>query len=195
MTQSVNRNRQWVVSGNVRRSSRLARSVIGALLAAGAFSAHASAQEARSSDAADASDSRAAVTTDRPGLDTVLHDLQLNQFALGARLSDNTVKLPLSSNDWTLSGLRPYAALSPRVLRAPGEGLLGLAAPDREAVEDLNHGLGLGAGFSWRLSDHLDVFGQYLFRVQPTGGIPNSNPLLRPDADGSGLKGGFSIRF
>ena len=89
----------------------------------------------------------------------------------------------------------PYAALSPRVLRSPIDGLSGLALPDRESLTDLSHGLGLGPGFSWRLSDRLDLFGEYLFRTQPAGGVPGTSPVLRPDVEGTGLKGGFSIRF
>jgi hypothetical protein len=81
------------------------------------------------------------------------------------------------------------------VLRSPSDGLIGLAVPDREALTDLSHGLGLGAGFSWRLSDRLDLFGEYLFRAQPGGGVPGTSPVLRPDVEGTGLKGGFSIRF
>jgi hypothetical protein len=124
--------------------------------------------------------------------DVTVHDLHLS---LLPRPGESTFRVPLSPGQWTLSGVLPYAALSPRVLRSPTDGLIGLAVPDRESLTDLSHGLGLGAGFSWRLSDHLDLFGEYLFRTQPAGGVPGTSPVLRPDVEGTGLKGGFSIRF
>src|SRR5262249_1336733 len=115
---------------------------------------------------------------------------------LGLSLSrSNDLTVPLAPGEWTLGGLRPYATISPRVWRPVSEGLTGLATPDRETETELGHGLGLGAGVSWRLSNRVDLFGQYLFRANPSGGVAPTNPTLRPDLDAPGLKGGFSIRF
>ena len=75
------------------------------------------------------------------------------------------------------------------------DGLTGLAVPERESTADPSHGLGIGPGLTWHLSDRLDLFGQYLFRATPSSSGPAASPLLQPDAESSGLKGGFSIRF
>jgi hypothetical protein len=106
-----------------------------------------------------------------------------------------SLRMPLAPGEWKLSGLRPYAVLSPRVWRPAMDGLTGLAVPDRESALDPSHGLGIGPGVSWHLSDRLDLFGQYLFRATPSTAVPGSSPILQPDAESSGLKGGFSIRF
>jgi hypothetical protein len=128
---------------------------------------------------------------DKSFLDALAKDLGLSL----SRSSEFNLTLPLSPSQWTLGGLRPYAVVSPRVWRPVSEGTTGLATPERETEADLSHGLGLGAGLTWRLSNRFDLFGQYLFRANPSGNSPAGNPTLRPDLDVPGLKGGFSIRF
>jgi hypothetical protein len=132
-----------------------------------------------------------AAPPDKSFLDALARDLGLSL----SRPGDANLTVPLAPRQWTFSGLRPYAALSPRMLRPVGDGLIGLATPDRESEADLSHSLGIGAGVTWRLSDRLDLFGQYMFRTNPGTGIPAGNPTLRPDLESPGLKGGFSIRF
>src|SRR5262245_26774284 len=87
-------------------------------------------------------------------LDALAKDLGLS---LSRSSELNVVALPLAPAHWTLRGLRPYAAVSPRVLRPVSEGLTGLATQEREAETDLTHGLGLGAGLTWRLSNRFDL--------------------------------------
>jgi hypothetical protein len=125
-------------------------------------------------------------------LSSLAKDLRLSLLPSAGELS---LRMPLAPGEWTLSGLRPYAVLSPRVWRPAMDGLTGLAVPDRESALDPSHGLGIGPGVTWRLSDRLDLFGQYLFRATPSTSVPTASPLLQPDAESSGLKGGFSIRF
>jgi hypothetical protein len=117
---------------------------------------------------------------------------------LGLTLSGGSepgLTLGLAPGQWSLGGLRPYAALSPRVLRWVGDGMNGLAAPDYESQTDLSHGVGVGVGLQWKLSDHLDLFGQYMLRPTPRAGNIMETPTLKPDLQSPGLTGGFSIRF
>jgi len=155
------------------------------------FDSHVAAEETPRADAFAAPALTSAPPPDKSFLDALARDLGLSL----SRSSDLNVTLPLTPTHWTLGGLRPYAALSPRVWRPVSEGLTGLATQERETDADLSHGLGLGAGITWRLSDRVDLFGQYLFHANPAGSVPASNPTLRPDLDSPGLKGGFSIRF
>lgn len=129
--------------------------------------------------------------------DNALIDAMVKEFGLiQSRSSDNNLRVPLTPRDWTLSGLRPYAALSARTLKPVTDSLVGLATPSRESTEDLSHGLGLGAGVEWQLSERFGFFGEYLFQARPGTGVPSSSPTLRPDAEApAGLKGGFSVRF
>ncbi len=71
----------------------------------------------------------------------------------------------------------------------------GLAGPLREPAEDSWKGLGLGAGFQWRLSDRLDLFGQYQFMSLPGANAPTGQPLMRRETESPGVKAGFSIHF
>ena len=133
------------------------------------------------------------VPADRALLDAMVKDIGLSL----ARSGEYGLRVPLMPKEWSFNGLRPYAALSPRVLKPVTDGLqLGLAMPTRESTEDLSHGLGLGAGLQWQLSDRLGLFGEYLFQATPGAGVSSSTPTLRPDAESpAGLKGGFSLRF
>jgi hypothetical protein len=134
----------------------------------------------------------AAPSPDPDFLANLAKELRLSLLPSAGELS---LRMPLAPGDWTLSGLRPYAVLSPRVWRPAMEGLTGLAVPDRGSAPDLSHGLGVGPGVTWHLSDRLDLFGQYLFRATPSTTGPAASPILQPDVEPSGLKGGFSIRF
>jgi hypothetical protein len=134
----------------------------------------------------------AAPSPDPDFLANLAKDLRLSLLPSAGELS---LRMPLAPGDWTLGGLRPYAVLSPRVWRPAMEGLTGLAVPDRESAPDLSHGLGIGPGVTWHLSDRLDLFGQYLFRATPSTIGPAASPILQPDVESSGVKGGFSIHF
>ena len=171
------------------------RLLIAAVLAAAAcLGGSADAQEGRpGSGAAPVPGSSGPASPDRALLDAMVKDLDLSLSRPGESTS---LRVPLTPSEWTLSGLRPYAAFNPRVLKPVTDGPTGLAAPERESVEDLSHGVGVGAGLRWRLSDRLDLFGEYLFPALPASSAPTSSPALRPDAEApAGLKGGFSIRF
>jgi hypothetical protein len=131
------------------------------------------------------------VPADRALLDAMVKDLGLSLSHSG----ENGLRVPLTPKEWSFNGVRPYAALSARVLK-PVDDLAGLATPSRESTDDLSHGLGLGAGLQWQLSDRLGLFGEYLFLATPRAGVSSSTPTLRPDAEGTaGLRGGFSLRF
>jgi hypothetical protein len=126
-------------------------------------------------------------------LDGLARDLDLN---LQSTPGEATVRVPLRARDWTLLGrVQPYAALTPRTLSPDLLDASGLTAPARESrIDDLSNGVGLGGGVSWRLSDRLGVFGEYLFVPRGRTG-PASAPSVRRDGDPPELKGGMSIRF
>lgn len=128
---------------------------------------------------------------DRATLDAIAKDLGLS---LLSRSGETTLRVPLAPRDWSFGGLQPYVAVSPLLLRPGAGGVAGAAVPDREP-EELSRGLGLGAGVTLRLSDRLDLFGQYLFRALPGSGDGSLAPTLRPDSEAPGLKGGFSVHF
>jgi hypothetical protein len=172
---------------------RLLRPLIAVALVATALLARpAGAEDARAASAALPAGEVSALPPDKDFLAALASELRLS---LSSRPGEVILRMPLAPTEWSLSGLRPYAALSPRVLKPTMDSLTGLAAPQRELAQDLSHGLGVGPGFTWHLSNRLDLFGQYLFRATPSTGVPADSPTLRPDTDSSGLKGGFSVRF
>jgi len=130
-----------------------------------------------------------------PADKTVL-DAMIQDPGLSLLHSGDTMRVPLVPRDWSLNGVRPYAAVGARTLRPVTDGLVGMAMPSRESMEDLHHGLGLGAGLQWQLSEHLDLFGEYLFQTKPGTGVTSTSPVLRPDSEGAGgVRGGFSFHF
>jgi hypothetical protein len=129
---------------------------------------------------------------DKSLLGVVASDLKLN---LWSGSDDRTVRVPLAPGEWSfLKDLQPYAALSPSSARSLTDATL--SGPSREAADDPWKGLGVGAGVNWRLSDRVDLFGQYLFMNLPGGNAPaGGSPIMRRDVETPGLKGGFSIHF
>jgi len=106
-----------------------------------------------------------------------------------------TLWLPLAPAEWSLfKGVRPFATISPSTI-GPIRADPGLLGSPRDAPEDSWKGLGVGAGFQWRLSDRLDLFGQYQFMSLPGANAPTGSPLMRRDTEGPGVKAGFSIHF
>lgn len=108
-----------------------------------------------------------------------------------------TLWLPLTPSEWSLfKSMRPFATLSPSTLEPITRPEPGLATTLREpAAEDSWKGLGLGAGFQWRLSDRLDLFGQYQFMSLPGANSPTGSPYMRRETESPGLKAGFTIHF
>ncbi len=134
----------------------------------------------------------AADVTDRSVLEGVAKDLRLT---LSSRPSEPEIRLPLNPAGWSFLGrLRPYALLGPQVITEIDD-VAGLAAPIREPGDALSKGVGVGAGFSWHLSDRLEFFGQYqFFNIRGLGGQAD-NAFGRHEVESPTLKGGFSIRF
>jgi len=150
------------------------------------------AEESRTVGAPPAPATSSSISADKALLDALVKDLGLSL----SHPSDSNLRVPLTPKEWSFSGLRPYAALSGRVLKPVRDSLTGLASPGPESAEDFARGLGVGAGVQWRLSDRLSLFGEYLFQATPAAGAPISTPTLRPDAEpAAGLKGGLSVRF
>ena len=172
----------------------LIRALVGISLVAGVVpSGTAGAQEALPPRDGPALDSGTSTPKPDTLLDALAKDLRLS---LSARPDETTLRLPLAPEEWSFfKGVQPYAAVSPSLVRPVTEGGAGLAAPNRESTEDPWKGLGLGAGVKWRLSDRLDLFGQYLFTTLPGGDAPTSTPIMRRDIENPGVKGGFSIHF
>jgi hypothetical protein len=135
----------------------------------------------------------AADVAEKSVLDGLVKDLGLG---LLRRPEDSTVRLPLAPGGFGLLGrVQPYASVSPRVVTAGADDATGLTAPIREPADDLSKGVGVGAGLIWRLSDRLELFGQYqLLSVRGRAAQPDG-ALGRRDVDNPGMKGGLSIRF
>jgi len=129
---------------------------------------------------------------DKATLDALTRDLGLSLLPHSS--GGTTLRVPLAPPSSRLGGLQPYAAVSPLAMRPGGDLLAGVAMPDR-SFDDLSRGLGIGAGVTLHLSERVDLYGQYLFRALPGSGTGNLAPTLRPDAESTGLKGGFSLHF
>ena len=108
-----------------------------------------------------------------------------------------TLWLPLAPSEWSLfKGMRPFATFSPSTLEPITRSEPGSATTLRDpTAEDSWKGLGLGAGFQWRLTDRLDLFGQYQFMSLPGANSPTGNPYMRRETESPGLKAGFTIHF
>jgi len=134
-----------------------------------------------------------ATAPDRSVLDAIT---KTPSFSLLASSDQATLRLPLTPGDWSLlKGVQPYATLSPSVVKPIAGAELGLAAPFHESAEDSWKGLGIGAGFQWRLSDRLDLFGQYQFMSLPGSNAPTGSPFMKREVESPGLKAGLSIHF
>ena len=61
--------------------------------------------------------------------------------------------------------------------------------------DEFARGFGVGAGLSWHLTDHLELFGEY--QVLNMGGrtAQPDSASGRRELETPGLKGGFSFRF
>jgi opacity protein-like surface antigen len=117
-------------------------------------------------------------------------------FSLLASPDQTTLRLPLAPSDWSLlKGVQPYATLNPSVIKPITGAESGLALPFRESADDSWKGLGIGAGFQWRLSDRLDLFGQYQFVSLPGSNAPTGSPFMKREVESPGLKAGLSIHF
>jgi hypothetical protein len=174
----------WTVS---RRRLLPALAVAAVLTGTGTAAAAGTAPEA---DRAWLGEPAAAAAVDRSVLGAVARDLGLS---LMTRPDEPMVRLPLVPHDWSLWGrVQPYAALSPRVVRPAVEDGTGLTGPVREYRDDLSRGVHLGSGVNWRISDRVEMFGEYFFLPRAGGGAA---PPTSRDLDPPELKGGFSIKF
>jgi hypothetical protein len=130
---------------------------------------------------------------DRSFLDGLAKDLNLSLLTTPGQ---STVRLPLAPGNWSFfKSIEPYAALSPSTVKPITEAEPSLAALSRETPEDPWKGLGVGAGLKWRLSDRVDLFGQYQFMSLPGGNAPTGSPLMRRETEHPGVKAGLSIHF
>jgi hypothetical protein len=130
-------------------------------------------------------------TRDQAVLDAVVRDLGIS---LLDKPENTLLRLPLAPGRWSFFGrMQPYASLGPRV-STQAEEPTGLALPLRE-TDELSKGLGVGAGLNWRLTDRLELFGEYQLLNMGKPTIQPDSALGRRDVETPGLKGGFSIRF
>jgi hypothetical protein len=161
------------------------------VIATGLLGQTAGAQEPRvSKDALDGAPSVAA--PDRNFLDSLAKNLNLS---LVTTPGQSTVRLPLTPGNWSFfTDVQAYAALSPSTVKPITEAE-GLSAPAREPGEDPWKGLGVGAGLKWRLSDRVDLFGQYQFMSLPGGNSSTGSPFLRRETENPGIKAGLQIHF
>ena len=108
-----------------------------------------------------------------------------------------TLWLPLTPSEWILfKGMRPFATFSPSTLEPITRPEPRLATTLRDpTAEDSWKGLGLGAGFQWRLTDRLDLSSQYQFMSLPGANAPTGSPYMRRETESPGLKAGLTIHF
>ena len=161
------------------------------ITATGLLAQSAVAQESRASkDALDVATITAA--PDRNFLDSLAKDLNLSLMTTPGQ---NTVRLPLAPGNWSFfKDVQPYAALSPSTVK-PITDAEGLSAPLREPGEDPWKGLGVGAGLKWRLSDRVDLFGQYQFMSLPGGNSSTGSPFFRRETERPGINAGLQIHW
>src|SRR5262245_60968004 len=133
---------------------------------------------------------------------TKANDFSLFEGSKGLALTSknpgqSTLWLPLTPGEWSLfKGMRPFATFSPSTLEPITRLEPGVATTLREPTsEDSWKGLGLGAGFQWRLTDRLDLFGQYHFISLPGANAPTGSPYMRRETESPGLKAGLTIHF
>src|SRR5262249_15981079 len=109
----------------------------------------------------------------------------------------STLWLPLTPGEWSLfKGMRPFATFSPSTLEPITRPEPGSATTLRDpASEDSWKGLGVGAGFEWRVRDRLDLFGQYQFMSLPGANTSTGSPYMRRETESPGLKAGLTIHF
>jgi hypothetical protein len=152
-------------------------------LAVAALLLSAAAASAQAIDPSRFRDSPAGVPDAADQLTRVVKDLGLSLFPgpLGSSLV-----LPLGGT----GVLRPYAAIGGTLGVTPFEDRLApyenLARPGESAE--------LGAGFSWRLTDRLELFGEYRFlSIRPAS--DDSGRSTRDADSDTQIQGGLSIRF
>jgi hypothetical protein len=65
-----------------------------------------------------------------------------------------------------------------------------------DTVRAQRKGMDVGAGLAWRITNRLELFGEYRFlRMNPDPAESVGGGLLHRDVDGPFLKGGFQIRL
>ena len=161
------------------------------VIATGPLGQTAGAQESRvPKDALERAPSAAA--PDGHFLDSLAKDLNLS---LVTTPGQSTVWLPLTPGNWSFfKDVQPYAVVSPSTVKPITEAE-GLSAPARDPGEDPWKGLGVGAGLKWRLSDRVDLFGQYQFMSLHGANTPTGSPFLRRETENPGIKAGLQIHF
>jgi hypothetical protein len=168
--------------------------LVGTVLVAGALAGRpASAEDTLSGKGWSLADGASAPARADSLLDSLPGNLRLGPLG---KSDDSTLRLSLPAEGWGFfKDVRPYAALNPSVVRPLTDTRPAMAAPSREVASDPWKGLGVGAGVQWRLSDRLDLFGQYQFLNLPGASSSTSSPFLRRDVETPGMRGGFSIHF
>jgi hypothetical protein len=111
--------------------------------------------------------------------------------------TERTLRVPLAPRDDSraTSRLLPYLSVGSSFL-LDGEGRDPSATLYEDTVRAQRQSMDVGAGLAWRISNRLELFGEYRFlRMNPDPAEAVGGGLLHRDVDGPFLKGGFQIRL
>jgi hypothetical protein len=111
--------------------------------------------------------------------------------------TESTLRVPLAPRDDARAASRivPYLSVGSSFL-VGGDAREGSATLYEDTVRAQRKGMDVGAGLAWRISNRLELFGEYRFlRMNPDPAESVGAGFLHRDVDGPFLKGGFQIRL
>jgi hypothetical protein len=110
--------------------------------------------------------------------------------------AESTLRVPLAGREDNRSQSRfvPYLAVGASFLT--DSSVRDSSVPYEDASRAQRSGMDMGAGLAWKLSNRLELFGEYRFlRMNPDPAGAVGSGILHRDTDGPFLKGGFTIRL
>jgi hypothetical protein len=110
--------------------------------------------------------------------------------------SESTLRVPLAVREDNRPQRRlvPYLAVGASFLT--DSSIRDSGVPYEDASRAQRSGMDMGAGLAWKLSNRLELFGEYRFlRMNPDPAGAGGTGILHRDTDGPFLKGGFTIRL
>lgn len=111
--------------------------------------------------------------------------------------TERTLRVPLAPREDVRAASRivPYLSVGSSFLMDGDTRDTGVPLYE-DAVRAQRKGMDVGAGLAWRITNRLELFGEYRFlRMNPDPAESVGGGLLHRDVDGPFLKGGFQIRL
>jgi hypothetical protein len=111
--------------------------------------------------------------------------------------TESTLRVPLAPRDDARAASRivPYLSVGSSFI-VDGDARDRAATLYEDTVRAQRKSMDVGAGLAWRISNRLELFGEYRFlRMSPDPAESIGGGLLHRDVDGPFLKGGFQIRL